>query len=859
MPSAAHGFVKTIVVVRTVQISVIFNPKALRRCFWINALRKFCRTRLHIWNCLPSFFFFATHSWLGYSQDTNSRLQLIVCVLARPSLENSSYHSTSRSTVASKRVSQALSLARLTLTSRSCKRENGFTFKRQPLSNPCLTIVLALFAGASWAQSDDLLNAVRIRSETASTLADNELDACLHAKRPCAQLQTLSLLRGTLLLSQGKPTEAATQLQMHPGPPRLEALRDWYLAEALSYSRRVPQAMAILKRTANRAPPWLKRRMTNRLLELQLENGMAAAARPGLEAAAKERATAESLYSRALARLRTKDTNGARSDALAIATAFPAHPHAALAMALLEDTGGFSFSIAEHLARIETFLSLSRAKDALAQLAELEQHYKIDSSLVPKLALLRGQALLSQGKDTDAEVALTLAQTGTREIAADALMLTARRQMRLLQNEASRATFETVASRYPKDPNSDEADYFAAWLSLSLHEDERAAAAFEQFEVKHPFSKRRDEARWFQGYALYRSKHYVEARQVVRGLVDSFSKSQLVPQARYWATRAAQLSKLQRVDAGVSDGGRSQDVDFNAEYRQVVASFPQSYYALLAAQRLRENGETVANWFPPLQRAANSNQTPTELAMPLAFAKAGQFEAAAEATKQVIDTVSSAEQAETYAESFAAHLDFGAAYALANRHLWPAAFTAKSASALQLFYPKAYASAVLPWCESHSLDPLFSWSIMRRESAFKPDVVSSADARGLMQIIPPTMREIASRLKLPADSMSADDLYSPAVNIRFGTWYLNALMQRFKHPSLAAAGYNAGPTAVARWLKQRGQLELDEFVEEIPYKETRGYVKQVTADLGVYHQLEGAEPFSISLELPPAAEGGVQF
>ncbi len=142
---------------------------------------------------------------------------------------------------------------------------------------------------------------------------------------------------------------------------------------------------------------------------------------------------------------------------------------------------------------------------------------------------------------------------------------------------------------------------------------------------------------------------------------------------------------------------------------------------------------------------------------------------------------------------------------------------------------------------------------MRRESAFVPDVTSSADARGLMQLIPPTARSIATELKLPP----ADDaeLYSPEWNIRLGTWYLRALTTRLHHPTLVAAAYNGGPSSVARWAKERAELPLDQWVEEIPFKETRGYVKQVTIDLFIYRQLYGAEQQRLSLAIPVPGNG----
>src|SRR5690606_35959141 len=109
--------------------------------------------------------------------------------------------------------------------------------------------------------------------------------------------------------------------------------------------------------------------------------------------------------------------------------------------------------------------------------------------------------------------------------------------------------------------------------------------------------------------------------------------------------------------------------------------------------------------------------------------------------------------------------------------------------------------------------------------AFRPTVVSPAAAVGLMQIIPPT----ASRIAEEIDAIYDPDLMrAPAVNIRFGTYYLRRLLDIFNdRPELAAAAYNAGPQAVGRWLRAGETLPLDLFVARIPYSETRNYVYRV--------------------------------
>ena len=105
-----------------------------------------------------------------------------------------------------------------------------------------------------------------------------------------------------------------------------------------------------------------------------------------------------------------------------------------------------------------------------------------------------------------------------------------------------------------------------------------------------------------------------------------------------------------------------------------------------------------------------------------------------------------------------------------------------------------------------------------------------------MQIIPSTGRKIASAMSL--DDYNYGALRVPEINIRFGSWYLSQLLHKFRgHPILAVASYNAGPRAVSRWVDLRGGMATDEFVEEIPFRETRHYVKAVLSNFSVYSEL----------------------
>jgi soluble lytic murein transglycosylase len=172
----------------------------------------------------------------------------------------------------------------------------------------------------------------------------------------------------------------------------------------------------------------------------------------------------------------------------------------------------------------------------------------------------------------------------------------------------------------------------------------------------------------------------------------------------------------------------------------------------------------------------------------------------------------------------------------------------------RIAYPLAYRDLVERHAGEHGVPADLMQALMREESSLDPQIVSWAGAVGLTQLMPGTARAMARRLKIapPSDG----DLRDPDLNVRLGAAYLGELLRRWNgNPALAAASYNAGPGAVSRWLRERGSLEMDEFVEEIPIEETRNYVKRVLDSFTTYRLTwgQGEERF-VALE-PVRADG----
>ena len=159
-------------------------------------------------------------------------------------------------------------------------------------------------------------------------------------------------------------------------------------------------------------------------------------------------------------------------------------------------------------------------------------------------------------------------------------------------------------------------------------------------------------------------------------------------------------------------------------------------------------------------------------------------------------------------------------------------------SLAEILFPKPYVEKAKQESSQYKLSPYLLMGLMRQESAFNKKVVSSAQAVGLMQLLPSTARRVARSMGTSLEDR--DDLKKPAVNIQLGVKYLSGLLSDFEDNIIfALASYNAGPNKVRQWIDIRSDLKPLEFMESIPYKETRNYVKKVLRNYVIYKTLYG--------------------
>lgn len=154
----------------------------------------------------------------------------------------------------------------------------------------------------------------------------------------------------------------------------------------------------------------------------------------------------------------------------------------------------------------------------------------------------------------------------------------------------------------------------------------------------------------------------------------------------------------------------------------------------------------------------------------------------------------------------------------------------------RLLFPQVHEEKVLEMSKKTNISSALIYSIMKQESGFNPESRSHANAFGLMQVIPPLAKNLAKKYKI--DFKGESDLYNPMINIEIGTYELKDQVDKQNGQlSFVASAYNAGPNALKRWVNREPIQDMFEFIESIPYDETRSYVKIIARNMLFYQRL----------------------
>ena len=382
------------------------------------------------------------------------------------------------------------------------------------------------------------------------------------------------------------------------------------------------------------------------------------------------------------------------------------------------------------------------------------------------------------------------------------------------QQASGIGALDEIAARWPDSFWADRALWVAA-TTLLWNAPDKGIARLERLVAEYPQSQFRPEA-------LYRLGRILTARgQESRGRWHLAAAADTAPES-FYSLRARELTgNFQTTPSGPFETQRGITPD---EQKQWQAWLVEQQGPDLAGQE-RQRAKVAAD--PRFRRA-------------FALLAAGFTSAGEEELRDLADTVAD-EPAALVHVATTAHTEGHIRIAM---RLGEQAFDDMEGVRLlevprvlqKLIYPLGFIGLVEPESQRRALDPLLLTALIRQESAFYPGATSFADARGLTQFIPGTARDMAAALGLT--TFQLDDLYHPDVAIKFGAHYLAGLLARFDNNAyLSLAGYNGGPGNVARWARGGAAGDMDRFVDQIDFSETRDFVQSVMTNYTLYRAI----------------------
>jgi soluble lytic murein transglycosylase len=458
-------------------------------------------------------------------------------------------------------------------------------------------------------------------------------------------------------------------------------------------------------------------------------------------------------------------------------------------------------------------------------------------------ARARGNALFhARGRSVEAAKALgECAGAGGPHAAEDAFHA-ARALSRGDRDEEAIRGYQDVERRFPRSTWADDAAFFGPYLRMLHAEWQPCASGFDAYLRAHANGEHRRDARRDGGLCKLLGGDSKGARAAFERLRDD------VPADPIGGARMADMAAL----AALRDGDRSHAV---ALWTDVARDHPLSWAALVARARLAEVGALVP---PAIDPAPVGSEAGAPLVVPLPppadflqrVGLDGDAETAVRDRERAITGAARGRAVEAlcavYGEIGRARRRYQVAQAVPSV-LLAVAPDARNPWAWNCVFPTPYADEVRAAETSEGLPAGLVWAVMRQESGFDPDAMSPARAVGLMQLLPETARPIADELAIAHDDATWT---RPSLAIPVGARLLHQLIDRFHgHVPLAVAAYNAGAESVERWVSRAKGMQLDSFVERIPYDETRDYVSRVMGNLARYGYLARGEAGVPRIEL----------
>jgi soluble lytic murein transglycosylase len=497
----------------------------------------------------------------------------------------------------------------------------------------------------------------------------------------------------------------------------------------------------------------------------------------------------------------------------------------------------------EAIARADLLFEAKRYNDATTAYTDAFTRFPATASAEKQLR--RGTAAANAKRTTDAVAALTSVPTSAGETRAEALYYLSHAYASARQWEQARGVLDELRRAFPTSAWSRRAFVNVGQMARDAKNESEAANLFRTAVAAYPGTAEVAQAQFEIAWAAHNAKNYQESARLLTEHLALYADKSTDNRGRagYWAARDSERAgKL---------------AEARALYQAMQFRYDANWYGYLSKQRLdvmtRNGHATSAEFAPdsPIGRAVANLQTVTvaeETAGPSEtehITKADQL--------NIIGTDDWALEELSVASQTAPtspRVTLATARILRGREENLRAFNALKKSypdysqmkpeeltreEWDVFYPLSYWNIIVEAARARQLDPHQVAGLIRQESVFDPRARSAAKAYGLMQLLVPTGQAVARKYGIDRQ-VTADALFEPRLNIQLGTGFMRDQFDKFGRIEYVAVAYNAGPGRVPQW-RATLPLEMDEFAEAIPFKETRGYVQGVVRNTLQYERL----------------------
>ena len=503
-------------------------------------------------------------------------------------------------------------------------------------------------------------------------------------------------------------------------------------------------------------------------------------------------------------------------------------------------------SAAEIAIRSKHLMDASYFITVIKELRPIYSKYPTSSQDGCKIHYAYGRSLFKKNHVTEAAKVLTKVGQNCKELTPDlgarAFYIAGKSQERKGQWLQAAKVYEQIPKLYPEHSMADDG-YTLAGISWQESGNQTKALAMWLKQIEnYPKGDMLAEGYWRLAWNYYLAGNTPKAIEIAEQSTNNVPLTGDTSHAmalRYWAIRWKIYPDVKNPKQLTEDPQIVQDA--TGAFVALCNEFPTQFYSLLAAQRLYELAPEKAkkltrpDWEekqdywevtedflnnPKIQRALQL----TQIGLPVeAYREVKGFSVTTPTEKAILAVIED---------------PVNWVYAHDRLHKYlnknpPSTYTANHRKVLTKAYPNTYWELVQSVTTGYQFDPRIFHALVREESSFNKEAISWAGARGLSQLMPATAKSVAqNKLKM---KITLKELFDPEKNLKIGSRYFEYLHDYFRGNSfLAVPGYNAGEGNVGKWLRLKGNLPTDMFIESIPIRETRNYVKRVLGTYQVY-------------------------